>query len=166
MKIDLRALGRNLLKEKLAATLLSVALFGCAGYVAQTVRGVTEVAATAVYQSGQVTVPQMTQFATDLKGYPNTPLSPSDNQLVANLISQLTRQKAASVTGGSAVDALNNAITALSSTQRSTPTVLTGVNWAYVQQVALGIDDSVNFITNSAPPVAVTPQSAPATGTH
>jgi hypothetical protein len=116
---------------------------------AQTVRGVTEIAATATYQGKLATVAQLQSLSTDLKGYPNTPLSPQDNQLIANIVSELTRKKAASLTGGSAIDALNNAITALSSTQNATPGMLTGINWAAVQDVALGIGDSVNYINQN-----------------
>jgi hypothetical protein len=130
---------------------LSVFLTACQtlnNTAAQTVRGVSEIAATAVYQNKLATTAQLTQLSTDLAGYPKTPLSPTDNQLIANILASLFKQKA-SVVAGASVDALNNAITALSTVQGGTPTALTGFNWAALQDVSLGIGDSVNYITKT-----------------
>lgn len=133
----------------LPVSLIACALLfaGCvaSAVIAQSVTGVAEVAAGNLLQQKALTVTQLSQLANDLGAFPNTPLPPQDNQLIANLISELTRQKAASLTGGSAVDALNQAIQALTAT--SSPTAAAGIAWADLQDVVAGLKREVIFAT-------------------
>lgn len=131
---------------------LPFALSGCQSAVSESVTGVTEVCTAAVASKGYATQAQLSTLAADLKKFPNSPLSPSDNQVIANVVSELLAHKAANLVSGAAVDAVNNAIAALNSTQSgATVTLNTGLIWTELQQVAAGIQQEVNYATGTAP---------------
>ena len=130
----------------LAAGLALAGLSGClAGpAVANAITAASETAAGNALQKKALTLPQLNQLATDLGGLPNTPLTPADNALVASLVAQLVNQKA-TLTSASAIDGVNNAISAL--TAAGSPTAAEGIAWADLQDVVLGLKAEVKFAT-------------------
>ena len=130
----------------LAAGLALAGLSGClAGpAVANAITAASETAAGNALQKKALTLPQLNQRATDLGGLPNTPLTPADNALVASLVAQLVNQKA-TLTSASAIDGVNNAISAL--TAAGSPTAAEGIAWADLQDVVLGLKAEVKFAT-------------------
>lgn len=120
-------------------------LAGCAGVVvANAITAVSETAAGNALQKKALTLPQLNQLATDLATFPQTPLTPSDNALIASLVKELVNQKA-TLTDASAIDGINNAISALTAT--GSPTAAEGIMWANLQDVVAGLKAEVKFAT-------------------
>ncbi len=120
---------------------VSALLVGCAGVaVAQGITGVSEIVASNCIQKKFITVAQLSSLATDLAAFPKTPLPATDNAVIANLISEAVAHKQADLTAASAVDALNNALSAV---QQGSVTALQGVAWANLQDAVVGFQAAV-----------------------
>lgn len=137
------------MKNKIVSVLVLVASFvlgGCVGgvVVANAITAVSETAAGNALQKKALTVPQLNQLATDLGTFPAIPLTPSDNALVANLLAELNNTKA-TLTSASSIDAVNNAVAALTAT--GSPTAAQGIMWANLQDVVAGLKAEVKFAT-------------------
>jgi hypothetical protein len=139
---------KNLLVISAAALLA-----GCAGVVvANTITAVSETASAYALQQGSLTVPQLSQLAKDLPGVASgEALSPQDNAALAGVVAGLLHQKE-TLTGGSALDAVNNALTAINAAK--SPTAAQGLVWANLMDVAAGMSAEVNFVNQN-------PQLAP-----
>lgn len=120
---------------------------------ANSITAVSETAAGYALQTKAVTVPQLSQLAKDLPGIASgVALTPQDNAVLAGVVAGLLKQKE-TLTGGSALDAVNNALTAINASK--SPTAAQGVAWANLMDVAAGLNAEVAF-------VAANPQLAPA----
>ena len=127
--------------KKLTVIASGLLLAGCAGVVvAQSITGVAEIVASNCVQKKYITVAQLSTLATDLQAFPKTPLPATDNAVIANLISEAVAHKAADLTAASAVDALNNALSAV---QQGSVTALQGVAWANLQDAVVGFQAAV-----------------------
>jgi hypothetical protein len=126
--------------------LLGLLLGGCAGIaaqkgIAQGITGVTEIVATNAIQNKALTVAQLSTLATDLAGFPTTPIPQADTGLVATLKTELLDHRQANLTDAATVDAINNAVQALVAT--GSPTAGQGVMWSYIQDVSDGLKAAV-----------------------
>lgn len=122
----------------------SFVLVGCAGYVAaESIKAVSEVAATNAVQNGDLTVAQLYTLSTDLSALPQTPLPSADNKLIASIIVEATKHKAATPTDGSVVDALNGVLGDIQGSRPPTPA--DGIAWANLQDAVQGFKKAVTF---------------------
>jgi hypothetical protein len=117
-------------------------LAGCAGIaVAESTKAVAEIAATNAVQNGDLTASQLSTLAADLGSLPQTPLPTSDNKLIAGIITEATKHKAATPTDASVVDALNGVLSDITASHAPTPA--DGVAWSVLQDAVLGMKKSV-----------------------
>jgi len=115
----------------------SLVLVGCAGIAAaESIKAVSEIAATNAVQNGDLTAAQLSTLATDLAALPQTPLPTADNKLIAGIITQATKHKAATPTDASVVDALNGVLGDIQGSRPPTPA--DGIAWANLQDAVLG----------------------------
>lgn len=120
-------------------------LSACAGIaVAESIKAVSEIAATNAVQTNALTVAQLNTLAADLSALPQTPLPTSDNKLIASIIVQATEHKAATPTDASVVDALNGVLSDVIASHAPTPA--DGIAWANLQDAVLGMKKSVTLL--------------------
>jgi hypothetical protein len=134
------------MKRNKILSVVSIALgllaAGCAGVaVAESIKFVSEVASTNAVQNGAITVAQLNTLATDLAALPQTPLPVADNKIIANVITEALKHKAATPTDGAVVDALNGVLTDVAASHAPTPA--DGIAWANLQDAVLGFKKSV-----------------------
>jgi len=135
------------MKNKIVSVLTlagSLVLAACAGIVAaESIKAVSEIAATNAVQTGAITVAQLNTLATDLAALPQTPLPVADNKIIASVIVEATKHKAATPTDASVVDALNGVLNDI--TSGTPPTPATGIAWANLQDAVLGFKKAVTL---------------------
>lgn len=135
------------MKNKIVSVLTlagSLVLAACAGIVAaESIKAVSEIAATNAVQTGAITVAQLNTLATDLAALPQTPLPEADNKIIASVIVEATKHKAATPTDASVVDALNGVLNDI--TSGTPPTPATGIAWANLQDAVLGFKKAVTL---------------------
>jgi hypothetical protein len=136
------------MKTRHILSVLSIAaafvVAGCVGIAAaESIKAVSEIAATNAIQNGALTVAQLNTLATDLAALPQTPLPVSDNKLIANVIVEATKHKAATPTDASVVDALNGVLSDITAGQPPTPAM--GIAWANLQDAVLGFKKAVTL---------------------
>jgi PBP1b-binding outer membrane lipoprotein LpoB len=132
------------MKNKYAIALLasSLVLAGCAGIAAaESIKAVSEIAATNAVQKGELTVAQLSTLSTDLAALPQTPLPTSDNKLIAGIITEAINHKAATPTDAAVVDALNGVLADVQASRPPTPA--DGIAWSELQDAVLGFKKSV-----------------------
>ena len=129
---------------KLVSIASCLVLAGCAGVaVAESIKGVSEIAAANALQNGAITVAQLSTLSTDLAALPATPLPQSDNKIIANVITEAIQHKAATPTDAAAVDALNGVLSDV--TANHAPTAADGVAWANLQDAVAGFKKAVTL---------------------
>ena len=107
----------------------ALVLAGCVGMAAaESIKAVSEIAAANAVQNGALTVAQLSTLATDLAALPQTPLPAADNKLIASVIVEATKHKAATPTDAAVVDSLNGVLNDI--TAGTPPTPATGIAWA------------------------------------
>jgi hypothetical protein len=130
--------------KNIVSIALGLALAGCAGIAAaESIKAVSEIAATNAVQNGALTVAQLNTLATDLAALPQTPLPTADNKLIANVIVEATKHKAATPTDASVVDALNGVLSDVTASHAPTPA--DGIAWANLQDAVLGFKKAVTL---------------------
>lgn len=124
---------------------LPILISGCVGVVAANgITAVSETAAGYALQSKVVTVAQLSQLAKDLPGIASgVALTPQDNAVLAGVIAGLLKQKE-TLTGGSALDAVNSAITAINASK--SPDAAQGEIWSNLMDIAAGLNAEVTFV--------------------
>ena len=123
----------------------ALVLAGCAGIaVAESIKAVSEIAATNAVQKGSITAAQLATLSTDLAALPQTPLPVADNKLIANIITEAVKHKAATPTDGAVVDALNGVLSDVMASHAPTPA--DGIAWANLQDAVLGMKKSVTLL--------------------
>jgi hypothetical protein len=128
--------------KNIAIIAVSLALSACAGVaVAESIKGVSEIAAANAMQKGAITVAQLSTLSTDLAALPATPLPSADNKIIASVISEALAHKAATPTDAAAVDALNGVLNDVMASHA--PTAADGVAWADLQDSVAGFKKAV-----------------------
>jgi hypothetical protein len=123
---------------------LACAVAGCAGVaVAESIKGVSEIAAANAMQTNAITVAQLSTLDTDLAALPATPLPGADNKIIASVISEALQHKAATPTDAAAVDALNGVLGDVMASHA--PTAADGVAWANLQDAVAGFKKAVTL---------------------
>lgn len=127
---------------------MAFGLFGSCGCAdkaaASAITVASEIAAGYAIQHKTVTVADLKALAADLPGLAQGKALPSsDNVILANFIAALHGSKA-SVTGVSAIDAINTQIVALNNTP--SPTAFQGIAWANLMDVAAGLANEVKLV--------------------
>ena len=123
----------------------SLVLVGCVGIAAaESIKAVSEVAATNAVQNKALTVTQLNTLATDLSALPQTPLPVADNKLIADVIVEATKHKAATPTDGAVVDALNGVLADITASHAPTPA--DGIAWANLQDAVQGFKKAVTLL--------------------
>jgi hypothetical protein len=119
-------------------------LVGCAGIaVAESIKGVSEIAAANAMQTGGITLAQLSTLTTDLAALPQTPLPQADNKIIANVITQALQHKAATPTDAAAVDALNGVLNDVMASH--VPTAADGIAWSNLQDAVAGFKRAVSL---------------------
>jgi hypothetical protein len=128
----------------LLASAIGFSVTGCAGVaVAESIKGVSEIAAANAMQNKAITVTQLATLSADLGALPAVPLPSSDNVIIASVISEATAHKAATPTDAAAVDALNGVLNDVLASHA--PTAADGVAWANLQDAVTGFKKAVTL---------------------
>jgi hypothetical protein len=127
----------------IAAFALAVTACATAVAIAETTKVVAEYAATDAVTKGDLTYAQLSALSTDLAALPQTALPQSDNKLIANIIVQATKHKAASPQDAAIVDGLNGVLGDVQASRP--PTLADGQAWAILQDAIQGFKKAVTL---------------------
>ena len=133
---------RILSVASIAGALLLSACVGIAA--AESIKAVSEIAATNAVQNHAITIADLTTLSTDLAALPQTPLPVGDNKIIANVVSEALKHKAATPTDGAVVDALNGVLSDVMASHAPTPA--DGIAWANLQDAVLGMKKAVTLL--------------------